>query len=77
MQGPLAAPTFLRMWALTVAAIYLIPFIVLGWLARRWAKAWIDPRGIESSENIRAQVGPAREKRRLFLLGSWRTEGPQ
>jgi hypothetical protein len=64
------------MRALVVAAIYLIPFLALGWFARRWAKAWIDSRGIESSESLRAQAGPRREPRRLFLLGSWRTEDP-
>ena len=61
------------MWALTVAAIYLIPFIILGWLVKRLANRGMDGKGLDLS-GVRAQMGPSRRKRQRFLLGAWWAE---
>lgn len=61
------------MWALTVAAIYLIPFIVLGWLAKRLAGRWMAGKGLDLS-GLSGQMGRNRGRRQRFLLGAWWTE---
>jgi hypothetical protein len=57
------------MWALTVFAIYVTPFLIFGlavkFLMRRY--------GVELTD-VQAQAGPNRKPRRVFLLGGWRTE---
>ena len=57
------------MKALETFAIYVTPFLILGLLAklllRRYAVDLTD---------VQAQAEPKRGRRRVFLLGSWRTE---
>lgn len=57
------------MSALETFAIYAMPFIILGvaakLLMRRYAVDLTD---------VQEQAGPKRKPRRVFLLGSWRTE---
>jgi hypothetical protein len=57
------------MRALVIALIYFGSFLVIGAVAKRW----LDRRGVDLSD-VQAQAGPNRRKRRVFLLGSWRTE---
>ena len=59
------------MWALTVAVIYFGTFIALGYFAKLALGRLME--GAELSD-VQAQAGPNRQPRRLFLLGSWRTE---
>jgi hypothetical protein len=55
--------------ALTVFLIYVVPFLALGlagfWLMRR--------KGVDL-EDVQAQAGRNRRKRRVFFLGFWRWE---
>jgi len=62
------------MWALTVAAIYVIPFLLLGYAGKRLADRWMDRKGLDLSGGVRAQLGPSRGRRWVFLLGAWRAE---
>ena len=57
------------MQALTVALIFFWTFMVIGAVAKRW----LDHRAVGLSD-VHAQAGPNRKRRRVFLLGSWRTE---
>jgi len=57
------------MGALTTLAIYLVPFLVIGTLAKLLMKR----KGVDLTD-VQAQAGPNRRKRRVFLLGAWRTE---
>ena len=57
------------MRALETFAIYVMPFLFLGAIAKFTMKR----RAVDLTD-IQAQVGPNRRPRRLFLLGSWRTE---
>ena len=61
--------------ALLVLAIYLVPFLLLGFLAKRWLGRWSERRGVDLVE-YRADQGPHRGERRAFLLGFWRKEDP-
>ncbi|WP_119422136.1 hypothetical protein [Desertibaculum subflavum] len=61
--------------ALLVLAIYLVPFLVLGWLAKRWLGRWMESRGVDLGQ-YRADQGPNRRPRDAFLLGAWRKEDP-
>lgn len=59
------------MRALFVAAVYLVPFVVLGWIVKRW----IDRRMRGSHlDDIQRLAGENRPKRKVFLLGAWRDE---
>jgi len=55
--------------ALVVALIYIVPFLAIGLVARQW----LIRRNVDLAD-VRAQAGPARGKRRAFLLGVWRDE---
>lgn len=57
------------MRALETFAIYVTPFLILGAVA----KYLLNRRAIDLAD-MQAQAGPKRRSRRLFLLGSWRTE---
>ncbi len=57
------------MRALVVGSIYFGTFIAIG-LAARW---WMRRHGVELSD-VQRQAGPNRGKRKLFLLGVWRSE---
>ena len=61
--------------ALLVLAIYLVPFLLLGFLAKRWLGRWSERRGVDLVE-YRADQGANRGERRAFLLGFWRKEDP-
>ena len=55
--------------ALVVLVIYLGPFILIGLAAMWWAR-----RKNTDLSDIQAQAGENRRKRRVFLLGFWRSE---
>ena len=57
------------MRAFVVGFIYFGSFIAMG-LAARW---WMRRNGVELSD-VQRQAGPNRAKRKLFLLGVWRSE---
>ena len=57
------------MRALETFAIYVTPFLFLGVIAKFLMKR----RAVDLTD-IQAQAGPNRRPRRVFLLGSWRTE---
>ena len=57
------------MRALVTAFIFFGTFVAIG-LAAKW---WLRQRTVDLSD-VQAQAGPNRGKRRLFLLGSWRSE---
>lgn len=57
------------MEALTVLAIYLVPFVILGVVAKKL----MSRRGV-SLTDIQADAGPNRRKGPQFLLGFWRKE---
>jgi hypothetical protein len=57
------------MRALVVGSIYFGTFIAIG-LAARW---WMRRNGVELSD-VQRQAGPNRGKRKLVLLGIWRSE---
>ncbi len=61
------------MRALWTAVIYFGSFIALG-LATKIALGRWTSRHDADLASIQAQAGPRRAKRRLFLLGAWRTE---
>ena len=57
------------MRALETFAIYVTPFLFLGAIAKFLMKR----RAVDLTD-IQAQTGPNGRPRRVFLLGSWRTE---
>ena len=57
------------MKALETFAIYATPFIILGALVRIMMRRY----AVDLTE-IQEQAGSRRRARRIFLLGSWRTE---
>jgi hypothetical protein len=61
------------MWALTVAIIYFGTFLVLGYIAKVALDKLMDRTGAELSD-VQAQAGANRRPRKIFLLGTWRTE---
>jgi hypothetical protein len=63
------------MGALETALIYFGSFLVLGVIAKLAAGRWMSRRDLDPSP-VRAQMGLPRGRRRLFLLGFWRDEGP-
>ena len=58
------------MYALFVALIYVVPFLVIGFAARRLIDTWMETKGVTLSE-LDAQAGPRRRKGPQFLLGVW------
>jgi hypothetical protein len=63
------------MRALVTAVIYFGSFLAIGLIAKLVIGRWMNRRNVDLSE-IQAQLGPRRGKRRVFLLGFWRNEGP-
>jgi len=63
------------MRALVTAVIYFGSFLAIGLVAKLTIGRWMNCRNLDLSE-IQAQAGPRRGKRRVFLLGFWRDEGP-
>lgn len=61
------------MKALWTALIYFGSFIALGVAAKIALGHWMSRHDVDLAD-IQAQAGPRRGKRRLFLLGAWRTE---
>lgn len=61
------------MTALWTAIIYFGTFLVLGAVAKIALARWTQQHDVDL-EGIQARAGPNRRKRRLFLLGAWRTE---
>lgn len=57
------------MRALETLAIYVTPFLLLGGVAKL-----LMNRSAVDLADMQAQAGSKRRPRRLFLLGSWRTE---
>ena len=56
--------------ALFILAVYVLPFVVTGILAKRL----IDRKNTELSD-VQAEGDPNRGRRPRFLLGIWRDEG--
>ena len=65
----------MRMRALVTAVIYFGSFLTIGAIVKLLVRRWMRRRDVELPE-IQAQAGPRRGKRRVFLLGFWRDEGP-
>jgi hypothetical protein len=63
------------MRALVTAVIYFGSFLAIGLIAKLVVGQWMRRRNLDLSE-VQAQAGPRRGKRRVFLLGFWRDEGP-
>lgn len=57
------------MLALVNVAIYLLPFLAIALIAKRW----MTRNGVELSD-VQAEGDPNRKKRPRFLLGIWRDE---
>ena len=56
--------------ALFILAVYVVPFVVIGIVAKRW----IDRNNTQLSD-VQAEGDPNRKTRPRFLLGIWRDEG--
>jgi hypothetical protein len=63
------------MSALETAIVYFGTFLAIGLVLRLAIGSWVKPRNLDLAE-LQAQAGPNRGKRRVFLLGFWRDEGP-
>jgi hypothetical protein len=63
------------MRALVTGVIYFGSFLAIGLIAKVVIGRWMARRNLDLSE-VQAQVGARRSKRRVFLLGFWRDEGP-
>jgi hypothetical protein len=61
--------------AFATAIVYFGTFLVLGLGAKAAIDRWMHGKDLDLSE-IQAQAGRNRGRRRLFLLGFWRDEGP-
>jgi len=61
------------LWALTVATIYFGTFLVIGLGARLLLNRLMSQSGAPL-EDVHALAGDNRPKRKVFLLGVWRTE---
>jgi hypothetical protein len=57
------------MKALETFAIYVTPFLILGLVV----KLLLQRYAVDLTD-VQAQAGPKRRRRKVFLLGSWRTE---
>jgi hypothetical protein len=64
------------MSALGTATIYFGSFIAVGLTAKLMIGRWMIRRDGLDLREVQAQMGRNRGKRRLFLLGFWRDEGP-
>jgi hypothetical protein len=63
------------MRALMTAVFYFGSFLGIGMIAKLLVGRWMVRKDLDLRE-IQAQAGPRRGKRRVFLLGFWRDEGP-
>ena len=63
------------MGALQTALIYFGSFLVLGIIAKLAVGRWMNRKDLDPSP-VRTQMALPRGRRRLFLLGFWREEGP-
>jgi hypothetical protein len=61
------------MSALPTAIIYFGSFLAIGLIAKMAIGRWMDRSGADL-DDLRAQAGPRRGKRKAFLLGAWRNE---
>jgi hypothetical protein len=61
--------------AFATAIVYFGFFLAVGIIAKCAVDRWMHDKDFDLSE-IQSQAGPNRGKRRLFLLGFWREEGP-
>ena len=61
------------MRALGVAVIYFGTFLAVGAVAKLLIGRWMVQHGADL-EDVQAQAGPNRRKRKMFLLGAWRWE---
>jgi hypothetical protein len=63
------------MRALGTAFIYFGSFLAIGLIAKVVIGRWMTRRNLDLSD-VQGLAGPRRGKRRVFLLGFWRDEGP-
>ena len=63
------------MRALVTSIIYFGSFLGIGVIAKLAVSRFMRRRDIDLAE-VQGQAGPHRGKRRVFLLGFWRSEGP-
>jgi hypothetical protein len=61
------------MRTLMTAALYFGGFLAIGWSAKQMLGRWMASNGAELDE-VQKQAGGRRGRRRVFLLGAWRTE---
>jgi len=61
------------MRALVTAVIYFGTFLAIGLIAKMLIGRWMNRRGV-GLDDVQAQAGPNRKKRKVFLLGAWRWE---
>jgi hypothetical protein len=57
------------MKAFETFAIYVIPFLILGLMVKLLLR-----RHVVDLTDVQERAGPKRRPRKVFLLGSWRTE---
>jgi len=55
--------------ALETSVIYVAPFLIIGIAVKLLMKR----KGVDLSD-VQSQAGPNRRRRRVFLLGGWRSE---
>jgi len=70
-----AAAIQAAMRALLTAVVYFGSFLAIGLISKIVISRWMTRRDLDLSD-IQGQVEPRRGKRRVFLLGFWRDEGP-
>jgi hypothetical protein len=63
------------MRALVTAVIYFGSFLTIGLIAKVVIGRWMARRNLDLPE-VQGQIGARHSKRRVFLLGFWRDEGP-
>jgi len=61
------------MRTLMTAALYFGGFLAIGWGAKHLLGRWMARNGTEL-DDVQKQAGGQRGRRRVFLLGAWRTE---
>jgi hypothetical protein len=61
------------MRALVTAVIYFGTFLAIGLIAKMLIGRWMNRRGV-GLDDVHAQAGENRRKRKVFLLGAWRNE---
>ena len=57
------------MRALEIFAIYVVPFLLFGFVIR-----FLMKRHAVELTDVQSQAGSQRRARKVFLLGAWRTE---